>query len=197
MVNADLMDAIDRSLRQARGRRAEPFGGVQVVMFGDPYQLAPVPPRGDEARYIRRPLPLVLVLRRQGLGRRGRPRRPHRRRLVRRRAAHPRAGRHPPAGGSGVQGDAERRAARSRDGRHRPDPQRHGRSHPPGPGGWRASDHHARDAQRHRQQHQPAAPPGAGRSRADRHCRSQRRLRQGRCLLPGRRRAASSRSGRR
>nr|WP_243228348.1 AAA family ATPase [Microbacterium sp. CIAB417] len=52
MVNADLMDAMDRSLRQARGRRAQPFGGVQVVMFGDPYQLAPVPPRGDEARYI-------------------------------------------------------------------------------------------------------------------------------------------------
>ncbi|WP_165807987.1 AAA family ATPase [Microbacterium sp. TPD7012] len=52
MVNADLMDAIDRSLRQARGRRGEPFGGVQVVMFGDPYQLAPVPPRGDEARYV-------------------------------------------------------------------------------------------------------------------------------------------------
>ncbi|MFJ2367833.1 ATP-dependent RecD-like DNA helicase [Microbacterium sp. NPDC087665] len=53
MVNADLMDAIDRSLRQARGRRGEPFGGVQVVMFGDPYQLAPVPPRGDEARYVK------------------------------------------------------------------------------------------------------------------------------------------------
>ncbi|SJN17142.1 putative helicase [Microbacterium esteraromaticum] len=52
MVNADLMDAIDRSLRQARGRRGLPFGGVQVVMFGDPYQLAPVPPRGDELRYI-------------------------------------------------------------------------------------------------------------------------------------------------
>lgn len=52
MVNADLMDAIDRSLRQARARRREPFGGVQVVMFGDPYQLAPVPPRGDEAKYI-------------------------------------------------------------------------------------------------------------------------------------------------
>ncbi|MBP2437006.1 ATP-dependent DNA helicase [Microbacterium amylolyticum] len=52
MVNADLMDAIDRSLRQARARRREPFGGVQVVMFGDPYQLAPVPPRGDEKRYI-------------------------------------------------------------------------------------------------------------------------------------------------
>lgn len=54
MVNADVMDAIDRSLRQARGRRAEPFGGVQIIMFGDPYQLAPVPPRhGDEARYVR------------------------------------------------------------------------------------------------------------------------------------------------
>lgn len=54
MVNADVMDAIDRALRQARGRRAESFGGVQIVMFGDPYQLAPVPPRyGDEQRYIR------------------------------------------------------------------------------------------------------------------------------------------------
>ncbi|PZU40795.1 MAG: helicase [Microbacterium sp.] len=53
MVNADVMDGIDRSLRQARGRRGEPFGGVQIVMFGDPYQLAPVPPRGDELAYIR------------------------------------------------------------------------------------------------------------------------------------------------
>ena len=52
MVNADLMDAVDRALRTARGRRAEPFGGAQLVMFGDPYQLAPVPPRGDEARYV-------------------------------------------------------------------------------------------------------------------------------------------------
>lgn len=52
MVNADLVDAIDRSLRQARGRRNEPFGGVQVVLFGDPYQLAPVPGRGDELHYI-------------------------------------------------------------------------------------------------------------------------------------------------
>ncbi|HVL61775.1 MAG TPA: AAA family ATPase [Microbacterium sp.] len=53
MVNADLMDAIDRALRVARGRRAEPFGGAQIVMFGDPYQLAPVPPRGEELRYVR------------------------------------------------------------------------------------------------------------------------------------------------
>lgn len=44
MVSADLLDAIDRALRQARDRPAEPFGGVQLVLFGDPFQLAPVPP---------------------------------------------------------------------------------------------------------------------------------------------------------
>jgi ATP-dependent exoDNAse (exonuclease V) alpha subunit len=52
MVNADLMDAMDRALRQARQRPAEPFGGVQVVLFGDPYQLAPVPGDGEERRYF-------------------------------------------------------------------------------------------------------------------------------------------------
>jgi ATP-dependent DNA helicase PIF1 len=52
MVNADLMDAIDRSLRQARQRPREPFGGAQVVLFGDPYQLAPVPGDADERAYF-------------------------------------------------------------------------------------------------------------------------------------------------
>lgn len=53
MVNADLMDAIDRSLRQARAKPHDPFGGVQVIMFGDPYQLPPVPPRDlDERAYF-------------------------------------------------------------------------------------------------------------------------------------------------
>jgi len=52
MVNADLLDAVDRSLRQARQRPAEAFGGVQVVLFGDPYQLAPVPGDGDERAYF-------------------------------------------------------------------------------------------------------------------------------------------------
>lgn len=53
MVNADLMDAIDRSLRQARATPHDPFGGVQVIMFGDPYQLPPVPPRDvDERAYF-------------------------------------------------------------------------------------------------------------------------------------------------
>ncbi|CAN5142230.1 hypothetical protein BH11ACT2_BH11ACT2_06500 [soil metagenome] len=52
MVNADLLDAIDRSLRQARQRPKESFGGVQVVLFGDPYQLAPVPGDADERAYF-------------------------------------------------------------------------------------------------------------------------------------------------
>ncbi|MFT4124419.1 MAG: AAA family ATPase [Microbacteriaceae bacterium] len=51
MVNADLLDAVDRSLRQARGR-ADPFGGVQLVLFGDPFQLAPVPGDGEERAYF-------------------------------------------------------------------------------------------------------------------------------------------------
>src|SRR5690606_14280958 len=50
MVNADLLDAIDRSLRLARSRPHDPFGGVQIIMFGDPYQLPPVPPRDPDER---------------------------------------------------------------------------------------------------------------------------------------------------
>lgn len=52
MVNADLVDAIDRSLRQARQKPFTGFGGVQLVLFGDPYQLAPVPGDADERAYF-------------------------------------------------------------------------------------------------------------------------------------------------
>ena len=41
MVRADLMDAIDQVMRLAKKNRL-PFGGAQVVMFGDPYQLPPI-----------------------------------------------------------------------------------------------------------------------------------------------------------
>jgi hypothetical protein len=41
MVRADIMDAIDDRLRESRNNDA-PFGGVQVIMFGDVYQLPPV-----------------------------------------------------------------------------------------------------------------------------------------------------------
>jgi ATP-dependent exoDNAse (exonuclease V) alpha subunit len=41
MVRADLLDGIDQSLRVNR-RSEEPFGGVQLAMFGDLWQLPPV-----------------------------------------------------------------------------------------------------------------------------------------------------------
>jgi ATP-dependent DNA helicase PIF1 len=52
MVNADLMDAISKSMGIARGRRKIPFGGAQIVMFGDPYQLSPVPGSNEERAYM-------------------------------------------------------------------------------------------------------------------------------------------------
>ena len=41
MVRADLLDGIDQSLRVNR-RSDEPFGGVQLALFGDLWQLPPV-----------------------------------------------------------------------------------------------------------------------------------------------------------
>ena len=51
MVSADLMDAMDTMLRTARGKNKGPFGGVQVVMFGDPYQLPPIGAKPHEDGY--------------------------------------------------------------------------------------------------------------------------------------------------
>ena len=42
MVRADIMDAIDHSLRINRNRPDEPFGGVQMILIGDLHQLPPV-----------------------------------------------------------------------------------------------------------------------------------------------------------
>lgn len=42
MVRADLMDGIDYALRLNRGRMKAPFGGIQMVFFGDLFQLSPV-----------------------------------------------------------------------------------------------------------------------------------------------------------
>jgi ATP-dependent exoDNAse (exonuclease V) alpha subunit len=52
MVSADLLDAMSRAMGIARGRRRLPFGGAQVVMFGDPYQLAPVVSSPEEKKYF-------------------------------------------------------------------------------------------------------------------------------------------------
>ena len=42
MVRADLFDCMDRFLRLHASRPKEPFGGIQMVMIGDLYQLPPV-----------------------------------------------------------------------------------------------------------------------------------------------------------
>ena len=51
MVSADVMDMIDHKLRIARGKDT-PFGGCQMVVFGDLYQLPPVIV-GDTAKHAR------------------------------------------------------------------------------------------------------------------------------------------------
>ena len=47
MVQCDLLDVIDRILRVYRKRRYEPFGGVQMVLIGDIFQLPPVTPENE------------------------------------------------------------------------------------------------------------------------------------------------------
>lgn len=47
MVRADLLDAVDISLRIARDN-SEPFGGVQMVLVGDFLQLPPVVPYAEQ-----------------------------------------------------------------------------------------------------------------------------------------------------
>ncbi len=51
MVRVDIMEAMDAKLRIAR-RSDLPFGGVQVIMFGDLYQLPPVVADGQLHRYF-------------------------------------------------------------------------------------------------------------------------------------------------
>lgn len=52
MVRADLMDAIDKFLRINRGKKSRPFGGVQMIMIGDLFQLPPVVKTESEVRHI-------------------------------------------------------------------------------------------------------------------------------------------------
>ncbi|MBK6344349.1 MAG: AAA family ATPase [Bacteroidales bacterium] len=47
MVRCDLLDVIDRLLRVFRKREFTPFGGVQVVLIGDTFQLPPIVNQDD------------------------------------------------------------------------------------------------------------------------------------------------------
>lgn len=51
MIRVDLMEGINVKLQIAR-RSDEPFGGVQMIMFGDLYQLPPVVTDGQLHRYF-------------------------------------------------------------------------------------------------------------------------------------------------
>ncbi len=51
MVRADLLDAIDVFLRKVRNNN-NPFGGVQMIFFGDLYQLPPVMTSRDREKFL-------------------------------------------------------------------------------------------------------------------------------------------------
>ncbi|HRT54755.1 MAG TPA: AAA family ATPase, partial [Flavobacteriales bacterium] len=53
MLRADLLDAIDFRMRAVRQNRYQSFGGAQVLLIGDLYQLPPVV-KDDEWRVMRR-----------------------------------------------------------------------------------------------------------------------------------------------
>ncbi len=51
MVRADLLDAVARFLELNGRKPGQPFGGVQMIFFGDLYQLPPVISRGEEEAF--------------------------------------------------------------------------------------------------------------------------------------------------
>jgi len=51
MVRSDIMDMIDAKLRKARGNQ-RPFGGCQIIAFGDLYQLPPFCGDNEIRKYI-------------------------------------------------------------------------------------------------------------------------------------------------
>ncbi|MBU6389750.1 AAA family ATPase [Patescibacteria group bacterium] len=54
MLRADLLDSIDAFLRRHGPERGRSFGGVQMLLFGDLYQLPPVVTRQDRALFTNR-----------------------------------------------------------------------------------------------------------------------------------------------
>lgn len=52
MVRADMLDAIHVFLQNNRSNKIEPFGGVQIILCGDPFQLPPVVKEEAERKMI-------------------------------------------------------------------------------------------------------------------------------------------------
>lgn len=57
MVRADLLDGIDASLQLNRNQPGRPFGGVQMIFFGDLFQLPPVVNDAELGSYFREVYP--------------------------------------------------------------------------------------------------------------------------------------------
>jgi len=53
MVRVDLLHAVDLALRKNTGNKKDPFGGVQIIMFGDLYQLPPIVRTSEEEKYLK------------------------------------------------------------------------------------------------------------------------------------------------
>lgn len=52
MVRADVLDGMDRFLRLNGRKKNRPFGGVRMILIGDPFQLPPVVSSPAETRYL-------------------------------------------------------------------------------------------------------------------------------------------------
>ena len=52
MVRADMFDCMDVFLREVRESK-EPFGGVQMIMIGDLYQLSPVVSNSEKDFFVK------------------------------------------------------------------------------------------------------------------------------------------------
>ncbi|MEQ8240256.1 MAG: helix-turn-helix domain-containing protein [Cyclobacteriaceae bacterium] len=66
MVRADMLDAIDAVLRYIRKQPQKPFGGVQLLMIGDLYQLPPVT-KDDDWRILNSYYPSPFFFHAKGL----------------------------------------------------------------------------------------------------------------------------------
>jgi predicted AAA+ superfamily ATPase len=52
MVRCDLLDVIDNVLRVFRKKMNTPFGGVQMLLIGDAFQLSPIANRDEHVFYL-------------------------------------------------------------------------------------------------------------------------------------------------